>query len=76
MSLDKAIESGKERRKQYRRGKAVNKSCRNHGSCPACKGTRNHKNKRRLPIQEAGEALGLSVLITRMELNDSGIDKQ
>lgn len=30
--LDKAIEHGKEHRKQYRGAKAVDKTCRNHGS--------------------------------------------
>ena len=34
MSLDKAIKHGKEHRKPYRGAKAVDKSCRNHGSCP------------------------------------------
>lgn len=33
MSLNKAIESGKEHRRQYRKAKAVDKTCRNNGSC-------------------------------------------
>lgn len=36
MSLNKAIKSGKEHRKPYRGAKAVDKQCRNHGSCPRC----------------------------------------
>ena len=32
MSLDKGILHGKEKRKQYYRAKAIDKSCRNHGS--------------------------------------------
>ena len=36
MSLDKAIASGKEKRKPYRGAKAIDGTCRNHGSCPAC----------------------------------------
>lgn len=36
MSLDKAIEHGKEHRKPYRRAKAVDPTCRNHGGCPHC----------------------------------------
>ena len=32
MSLNKAIEHGKEWRKQYRGSKAIDPSCRNHGS--------------------------------------------
>lgn len=40
MSLKKAIEHGKERRKQYRGSKAVSCSCRNHGPCSYCKKNR------------------------------------
>ena len=36
MSLDKAIKSGKEHRKEYRGAKSVDPSCRNHGSCLFC----------------------------------------
>ena len=44
MSLDKAIEHGKEHRKAYRKSQAIDMSCRNHGSCPYCYGNRFHKN--------------------------------
>lgn len=37
MSLDKAIKSGKEHRKEYRGAKSIDPSCRNHGNCPWCK---------------------------------------
>lgn len=40
MSLDKAIEHGKEKRKQYRGAKSVDPSCRNHGTCPWDKSNR------------------------------------
>lgn len=46
MSLDKAIEHGKEKRKTYRRAKAVDPMCRNHGGCPWCEKGRLHKNKK------------------------------
>lgn len=46
MSLDKAIKSGKEHRKAYRGGKAVDGTCRNHGSCPYCKGNRLYQFKK------------------------------
>ncbi|WHH59145.1 hypothetical protein [Petroclostridium sp. X23] len=46
MSLDKAIEHGKEKRKQYRGAKAVDHTCRNHGTCPHCKSNRLYKQKR------------------------------
>jgi hypothetical protein len=44
--MDKAIEHGKERRKQYRGGKAIDPCCRNHGGCPACESNRKHKYKK------------------------------
>lgn len=47
MSLDKAIVSGKEHRKMYRGAKAVDCTCRNHGSCAWCQGNRTYKNERR-----------------------------
>lgn len=40
MSLDKAIEHGKEKRKPYKGAKAIDCTCRNHGSCEWCKGNR------------------------------------
>lgn len=46
MSLDKAIQHGKERRKPYRRSKAFDRTCRNHGSCPWCRGNRLHAKQR------------------------------
>ena len=46
MSLNKAIESGKEHRQEYRRAKAVSKMCRNHGGCKWCEENRQHKNKK------------------------------
>lgn len=55
MSLDKAIKHGKEHRKPYRGSKAIDCTCRNHGSCEWCKANRTHKFKKYLdkePIQE------------------------
>ncbi len=52
MSLDKSIESGRERRKPYEGAKAVDCKCRNHGSCPACREQRLHKQKKRMPEPE------------------------
>lgn len=46
MSLDKAIESGKEKRKQYRKSKVFDRSCRNHGSCGYCEDNRAYRSKR------------------------------
>ena len=38
MSLDKAIEHGKEKRKPYKKPKSIDATCRNHGSCEWCRG--------------------------------------
>lgn len=46
MSLEKAIEHGKEHRKPYRGAKAIDRTCRNHGSCEWCKGNRTYKYER------------------------------
>ena len=46
MSLDKAIKSGKEYRKPYRGGKAVDRMCRNHGGCNWCKSNRKYSTKK------------------------------
>ena len=43
--MDKAIRSGKEHRKEYRKAKAVSEHCRNHGGCEYCLNNRLHKNK-------------------------------
>lgn len=50
MSLDKAIKYNKEKRKEYKGAKAVDISCRNHGSCPWCTQNRLFNSKRREPI--------------------------
>jgi len=55
MSLDKAILHGKEHRKQYRGAKAVDKSCRNHGSCPWCANNRKHKVEVKIPAEDKFE---------------------
>lgn len=52
MSLDKAIAHGKEHRKPYRGAKAVDPSCRNHGTCEYCKSNRLHKYERQKPLEE------------------------
>ena len=46
MSLDKAIEHGKERRKKYRGSKRIDKTCRNHGGCDYCEGNRLYSAKK------------------------------
>ena len=49
MSLNKAIEHNKEKRKQYIGKdycKSVDSSCRNHGTCSYCEGNRLYKANR------------------------------
>lgn len=47
MTLDMAIKHKKEYRKQYHGAKAVDKSCRNHGSDNWSTENRTYKNKKR-----------------------------
>ena len=47
MALNKAIKSGKEKRKPYRGSKSFDCTCRNHGGCPYCESNRMYKNKKR-----------------------------
>ena len=56
MSLDKAIEHGKEKRKPYRGSKAIDGTCRNHGSCKWCENNRKHKFRDKHPADD-GETL-------------------
>lgn len=55
MSLDKAIKHGKEKRKPYRGSKAVDRTCRNHGSCTFCEMNRKIATMRRLESLKAEE---------------------
>ncbi len=48
MGLEKGIASGKEHRKPYRGAKAVDATCRNHGSDKWEKSNRLHGYKKRL----------------------------
>lgn len=59
--LDQAILHGKEHRKQYRKSKRFDRSCRNHGSCSYCKSNRTFFDKRkRLAADEAIEEFKMS----------------
>lgn len=46
MSMNKAIEHGKEKRKPYNGSKAIDKTCRNHGGCKWCEENRKHKYRK------------------------------
>lgn len=59
MSLDKAILHNKEKRKPYTNSKAIDCSCRNHGSCEYCKGNRlyqytKEKERTKAQLKEEG----------------------
>lgn len=63
MSLDKAIEHGKEKRKPYTGSKAIDRTCRNHGSCGWCKENRTYKNsKRELRAMQELEEYGHNIM--------------
>ena len=52
MSFDKAIEHNKEHRKPYRGSKAIDKTCRCHGSCMYCLSNRMYRtNKDKLKLK-------------------------
>lgn len=55
MSLDKAIEHGKEKRKPYRGSKAIDPTCRNHGGCEWCKENRTIKDIKKKQAMEDAE---------------------
>lgn len=48
MSMDKAIQYGKEHRKPYHGAKSIDSTCRNHGGCPYCEGNRLYHTKKEL----------------------------
>ena len=47
----------KTRRRPYTGSKAIDRSCRGGGDCPACAGSREHKNKRRSLFDEINSGL-------------------
>ena len=56
MSFNKAIEHGKEHRKQYYKYcKLVDPSCRNHGSCIYCQGNPQYNTRKRIEKAEYKE---------------------
>ena len=65
MSMDRAIASGKERRRPYRGSRAFDPSCRHGGSCSWCEGNRTVRAKREAaaardqlePSSEAGSPI-------------------
>ena len=50
--LSRGIKSGKEHRKEYRGAKAIDCSCRNHGTCEWCKNNRLYASNREAEAAE------------------------
>ncbi len=65
MSMDKAIEHGKEHRKSYHGAKAIDKTCRNHGGCSHCECGRLHKFLRQMPAEDVGAVQDLETFKER-----------
>ena len=53
MSFDKEYPNRKDKRKKYRRSKAIDRSCRNHGSCSYCECNRTFNTDKRKAQAEA-----------------------
>lgn len=55
MSLDKAIQHGKEKRKPYTGSKAIDRTCRCHSGCDWCRENRMHKNNKKIESMKEEE---------------------
>ena len=53
MSMIKGIKYGKEHRKPYYGSKAIDETCRNHGSCLWCEENRMYKNIKRIQYMDS-----------------------
>lgn len=51
-------------KRSYTGSKAVDGSCRGHGSCPWCKRAREYKVKKRITLQEPLESVEAPVVFT------------
>lgn len=64
MAFDNNYPNRKDKRNLYRKSKAVDKTCRNHGSCHWCENGRLFSNKKREPLMEGatmdGQTLNLN----------------
>lgn len=58
MSLDKAIEHGKEHRKQYYDCRSFDRGCRCHGGCDWCQRRRRSRKVRQMPVDDNGHTIG------------------
>jgi len=70
MSLDKAIEFGKEKRAQFRKSKRFDRTCRNHGKCPWCEGNRTFQARKEHKRIQSLEKLEDSEEVTEPEKSE------
>ena len=59
MGFDKDYPNRKDHRKSYRKSKAFDRTCRNHGSCVWCEHNRLYGNKKREGATMDGQTLNL-----------------
>lgn len=55
--FDNQYKNRKDWREPFRKAKAFDRSCRNHGSCEYCKSGRMHNSKKRLPALTINQQL-------------------
>lgn len=55
MSLDKAILHKKEKREPYRKTKATDATCRNHGTCKRCEDNRTYQARKAIAAMNEKE---------------------
>ena len=60
MSLDKAIQHKKEHRKAYHGVKAIDPTCRNHGSCEWCNENRHYQSNKEIERCKCEEKMYVS----------------
>lgn len=76
MSLDKAIESGKEHRKQYSGCQAFDPGCRCHGGCTWCRDNRMHRTEKRMPVDDNGNIIDKHPKIDDENIFEISIDTE
>ena len=76
--LDKAIEHKKEKRKPYRGSKAIDHTCRNHGSCSYCESNRTIADKKaRMKVEgQVDEWFGYWNLPDPADVNTDRVDER
>ena len=63
MGFDKDYPNRKDWRRPYRDVRAIDATCRSHGSCPWCDGKRTHKKLKAIPADEAEQVLTVAKVI-------------